>query len=39
METDILKPRRREAEEVLDSLADGRHFVTICGPFPLLRMC
>lgn len=37
LETDILKPRRREAEEVLDSLADGRHFVTICGALPLVE--
>jgi hypothetical protein len=37
LDTDILKPRRREAEEVLASLADGRYYVTICGALPLVE--
>lgn len=37
LSTDLLKPRRREAEEVLDSLADDRFYVTTCGALPLVE--
>ena len=37
LDPDILKPRHREAEEVLDSLGDGRYYVTICGALPLVE--
>jgi hypothetical protein len=37
LSADLLKDRRREAGEVLDSLDDGRNYVTICGALPLVE--
>jgi hypothetical protein len=34
---ELLQDRLREVDEVLDSLADGRYFVTICGALPLVE--
>jgi hypothetical protein len=34
---DLLNPRQREVEEVLDSLADGRNYVATCGALPLVE--
>jgi hypothetical protein len=33
----LLKSRKREVAEVLDSLAEARHYVTICGALPLVE--
>ena len=33
----LLKDRRREVDEVLASLEDGRYYVTICGALPLVE--
>lgn len=33
----LLQNRRRELDEVLDSLVDARHYVTICGALPLVE--
>ncbi len=37
MQAELLVDRRREVEEVLDSLVDGRHFVAVCGALPLVE--
>lgn len=34
---ELLRDRVREVDEVLESLADGRYFVTICGALPLVE--
>jgi hypothetical protein len=33
----LLANRQREVQEVLDSLVDGRYFVTVCGALPLVE--
>lgn len=33
----LLADRRRETAEIVDSLADGRHFVAACGALPLVE--
>jgi hypothetical protein len=36
-DADLLQTRRGEVQEVLDSFAGGRHYVAICGTFPLVE--
>jgi hypothetical protein len=36
-ESPALRDRQRETGQVLDSLADGRHYVTVCGALPLVE--
>jgi hypothetical protein len=37
LQAQLLVDRRREVQEVLASLADGRYFVTVCGALPLVE--
>ncbi len=34
---DLLQPRESEVAEVIASLVDGRHYVTVCGALPLVE--
>jgi hypothetical protein len=37
LQAQLLVDRKREVEEVLASLVDGRNFVTVCGALPLVE--
>lgn|SRR5215217_1305650 len=37
VEATLLRDRKREVGEVLDSLADGRNYVAVCGALPLIE--
>ena len=37
LEAPLLRDRQREVCEVLDSFADGRNYVTVCGALPLVE--
>ncbi len=37
LQAPLLRDRQREVAEVLDSLADGRNYVAVCGALPLIE--